>query len=230
VNFQHNRPLAERWVPEPWSGHIERAPILFLSSNPSAGDPDAPPVAGDLTSSSDEDTLWHTFEDAFDAGPWIGIDEGTHLRSAAGERGRYVAYWGSCKARATELLGRPSRPGIDYTLTEVVHCGSQHEVGVWPASTECVPRYLNRVLSISPATVVAVVGSVARDVVRNMFPALAGNSRYVGPLEWAGRQRYVLFLPHPNARGVPKGVVAYLGPDFFEAMLYIRAALIAAKR
>lgn len=228
INFQQKRPPSKRWVPEPWSGHIERAPILFLSSNPSAGDPEAPPIASDVTASSDDETLLHLFDDAFDEGPWIGIHEGTHLRAADGQIGEYIAYWGSCRARASELLGRPARPGFDYALTEVVHCGSKHEAGVWPASTECVPRYLNRVLSISPAVVIAVVGSVARDVVRKMVPALGANSRYTGPLEWAGRRRYALFLPHPNARGVAKGIVAFLDGDFAaDALPAIRAAALA---
>jgi hypothetical protein len=230
INFQKKRPTSERWVPEPWSGHVERAPILFLSSNPSAGDPEAPPIAGDVTASSDDETLLHLFDDAFDEGPWIGIHEGTHLRAADGEVGDYIAYWGSCKARASELLGRPARPGVDYALTEVVHCGSKHEAGVWPASTECVPRYLTRVLGLSPAVVIAVVGSVARDVVRRMVPALGANSHNAVPMEWAGRRRHVLFLPHPNARGVPKGVVAYLGGDFAaDALPAIRTAARAGE-
>jgi hypothetical protein len=78
--------------------------------------------------------------------PWIGITNGTHLRAADGTPGKYVAFWGSCKSRASELLGREAQPGIDHALTEVVHCGSQHEIGVVAAASECVPRYLDRVM------------------------------------------------------------------------------------
>lgn len=94
-----------------------------------------------------------------------------------------------------------------------MHCGTQHELGVWPAATQCVPRYLERVISLSPAAVVIVVGAVARDIVRAMVPALATPTRHLGPISWAGRERHVLFLPHPNARRIPKGVAAYLGPE-----------------
>ena len=210
VNFQ-NRDARNRWLAEPWSGHLERAPILFLSSNPNSGEPDEAIKAGDLVTSSDDEEILHSFDDAFEAGPWIGIYEGTHLRSADGAIGKHVAYWASCKRRASELLGRPAVPGCDYALTEVVHCGSQHEIGVRTAGAECVPRYLDRVMSVSPARVVVVVGSVARDIVRSTLPALSGDGGYMGPTEWSGRSRHVLFLPHPNARGVPKGVEAYLG-------------------
>jgi hypothetical protein len=224
VNFQR-RSAPDRWVAEPWSGHLEQAPILFLSSNPSAGDPVGPPTAGDLTASSDDEAILHVFDDAFEDGPWIGIHDGTHFRSANGRVGGYVAYWGSCKARASELLGRPAVVGVDYALTEVVHCSSQHEIGVRSAAVECVPRYLRRVLGLSPAAIVVVVGAVARDVVRSTVPETGGGAAYVGPVDWAGRARYVLFLPHPNARRVPKGVAAYLGQGSEEVLTAMRVAL-----
>jgi hypothetical protein len=211
--------------PEPWSGHLELAPIMFVSSNPSSGDPSSPPSAGDLIASSDDDALIHTFDDAFEKGPWIGIHEGTHLRGADGAVGQYVAYWGSCKARASELLGRPASPGVDYVLTEVVHCGSQREMGVWPAAAECVPRYLERVLQLSPAVVVVVVGAVARAIVRRTVAQLRGDASYVWPVRWAGRDRHVIFLPHPNARGAPKGVSANLRERAESALLAIQDAI-----
>jgi len=185
IAFQ-NRPASERWVAEPWSGHLERAPIVFLSSNPSSGDPNEPLAPADLTESSDDEAILHAFEDAFDEGPWNGIHDGTHLRSTDGHVGKYVAYWGSCKARASELFGRLAMPGRDYALTEVVHCGSQSEIGVWPAAGECVRRYLERVLQLSPAVVVVVVGAVARDIVRSMVPQTAIGVTHVGPVTCGG--------------------------------------------
>jgi len=35
ISVQHSRSLNDHQVPEPWSGDLEHAPILFLSSNPS---------------------------------------------------------------------------------------------------------------------------------------------------------------------------------------------------
>ena len=224
VGFQ-KRNAADRWVAEPWSGHLDIAPILFVSSNPSSGNPDEHPVAGDLTASSTDNAILNTFDKAFEPGPWFGIHDGTHLRAPDGTPGKYISYWGSCKSRASELVGRPARPGLDYALTEVVHCGSQHEIGVWPAASVCVPRYLERILIRSPAAVVVVVGSVARGITRTLVPALAGDSPYVGPVIWAGRNRHVLFVPHPNARGVPKGIAAFLGAAADHALSSIRAAL-----
>jgi hypothetical protein len=224
IHFQ-TRPWGERWTAEPWSGHLDRAPLLFVSSNPAAGDPAEVLSPGDLTMSSEDEAVVHTFDDAFDEGRWIGVHDGTHLRAADGKVGKFVAYWGSCRSRATEILGRAARPGLDYALTEVVHCGSQHEIGVWSAAAQCVPRYLERVLRLSPATVIIVVGAVARDIVRSMVPATADGGTAVGPILLAGRECHVLFLPHPNARGVPKGVAAALGEQAEAVLLVLRATL-----
>ena len=224
VMFQ-KRPASDRWVAEPWSGHLDQAPLLFLSSNPNSGDPQAPSTPGDLTAASADEEIWHSFDGAFDKGPWVGIEGGTHLRGADGLVGKYVSYWGSCKTRASELLGRPAVPGHDYALSEVVHCGSQHEIGVRAAATQCVARYLNRVMAISPATVVVVVGAVARDIVRASVPGLAPDQSCVGPIGWSGRERWVLMLPHPNARRVPKGVAAYLGSSAASDMAAMRQSM-----
>jgi hypothetical protein len=112
-------------------------------------------------------------------------------------------------------------------MTEVVHCGSQHEIGVWAAAGECVPRYLDRVIRLSPAKVVVVVGAVARDIVRSMVPELSGDRKVIGPVDWSSRTRHALFLPHPNARGVPKGVATYLGPSSHVYLSSIRQQLLA---
>ncbi|MCB8751613.1 hypothetical protein [Planktothrix agardhii] len=44
VEYQNTLSLQKFQVPEPWSGEIEKAPILFLSSNPSIGGDEAYPT------------------------------------------------------------------------------------------------------------------------------------------------------------------------------------------
>jgi hypothetical protein len=60
---------------------------------------------------------------------------------------------------ATDLLGRAPVPGQDYALTEVVHCGSGVERGVDEALETCSSRYLKRVISLSPAKLLVLVGT-----------------------------------------------------------------------
>jgi len=201
VEFQKDRPVGNRWVPEPWSGHLSEAQVLFLSSNPGAGDPEDDTAPGEVVASRDDDYILHSFEDAYDDGPWPGIHDGTRLRSPDGKPGKYIRYWGWCQSIAEELFGREVRPGHDYALTEMVHCGTQHEIGVWDAAQECVPRYLERVLAASAAPVVLVVGAVARDILSSQHPGLAPGVDHLAKGDVGGRPRLIAYIPHPSAFG-----------------------------
>ena len=65
---------------------------------------------------------------------------------------RWVRYWAAVRRRAGELLGREAVPGVDYAMSEVVHCKSARERGVGSALGECVPRYLEALVAASGAT------------------------------------------------------------------------------
>jgi uracil-DNA glycosylase len=113
--------------------------------------------------------------------------------------GSAVRFWAGVKGRAQELFDMPVRPGIDYALTEVVHCKTRSEVGVPEAKFVCANRYLVRVLACSAARVIVVLGVAALPGVQRVFLE-AGIGRVVfGPLALAGHERYVAYLPHPNA-------------------------------
>lgn len=122
-----------------------------------------------------------------------------------------------------ELLSPTVVPGLDYALTEVVHCNSKTEAtgAVWEALKECGPRYLHPVLARSPAKLVVVVGKVAAaEFARQGYdPA----QRLIGPTPLADRDRLIAFLPHPNSRGGPKTFAANL-PDHLDR---IRAFIAA---
>lgn len=223
VEERRARWRAEHHVPEPWVGHIEHAPLLFLSSNPSvsgtrprnAPPPSAVPFPHLLDAGSDhpavrrglqaprpawgEDELVDRFKAAFD----VWMPDGIHQISGDGGLGKPVPFWRAVKGLAIELMGRDVVPGVDYALTEVVHCKSQREVGVADAAKECIPRYLRRVLALSPAAVIVVLGNHARNGFRSEF-----NYPDAGivspPLEVEGRLRRIVFLAHPAARARTK--------------------------
>lgn len=228
VSYQKRPPLI-RWVPEPWSGHLSSAPILFLSSNPSSGKPDGKPTPTETIASSLDEQVLHNFEDAFDEGPWPGVLDGEYVRLPDGLRADYVPYWHWCKVVAEELLGRAVRPGHDYALTEVVHCGSRSETGVKKAARECVPRYLKRVLGASSAPVIVVVGAVARDMVKAFFPSVRGGKRRVASVEISDHERHLVFLPHPSAYG-PKTIRDNFKPDGDIVLAELRQALNIVRR
>jgi hypothetical protein len=68
-----------------------------------------------------------------------------------------------------ELLGNDVCPGIDYVMSEVVHCKSHKEIGVKEALPECGKRYLKRVVTQSGARVVVGFGKFAADAVHQVF-------------------------------------------------------------
>jgi len=213
-------PHHAHWVPEPWVGHLAEAPLLFVSSNPGGGsDPSTDP--DDPSSSSPDEVLLDSEDGAFDAGQLPGIADGQYLVDVHGTRGKSVHYWEWAKRCATEVLPRVPVPGHDYALTEVVHCGSPSEDGVWKALQTCTSRYLQPVLANSPARVVVVVGAIARFAFAEYLQVEALD-HLLGPLELAGRERLVAVVPHPNSRGGNVPLSRHLTP---EQLARVRQAL-----
>jgi hypothetical protein len=67
-----------RYVPEPWSGHLDRAPILFVSSNP-GGDVEGAPISdASYTSAWETGEIVSCCDDALSLDD-IGAGEGRHL-------------------------------------------------------------------------------------------------------------------------------------------------------
>lgn len=183
-------------LPEPWTGDIGAAQILFVSSNPSISDKEPYPTAewgnadvGDF------------FENRFGEGPQQ-IKDGVYpprLEPAGTHSTEMVKFWSTCKGNVKWLLGRKPIPGTDYAFTEVVHCKSPREVGVRDAAPTCTKRWLGQVLDLSGASVIVVLGSVAKTA----FESETSVSLTMwDPAEvvLAGRTRLVVAVPHPNAR------------------------------
>jgi hypothetical protein len=192
-------PHRAHWVPEPWVGRLAEAPLLFVSSNPGGGsDPSTDPY--DPSSSSSDEVLLDCQDGAFDEGQLPGIADGQYLVDVHGNRGKSVHYWEWVKRCASEILSRAPIPGQDYALTEVVHCGSPSADGVWKALQTCASRYLQPVLANSPASVLVVVGAIAKFAFAEYLKVVAPD-HLVGPLELAERERLVVVVPHPNSRG-----------------------------
>lgn len=222
------RQRCDRWkkehhVPEPWAGHIEEAPLLFLSSNPSVASlrpPIAPrpeEFAPPIERIGDHHVAQHSafrhglaspkpiwtdaelvdrYSNAFD----VWMVNGTHgVADESGSRGKRISYWADVRPIAEALFDRAVVPGHDYAITEVVHCKSKREVGAGSAVSVCAPLYLERVLALSPASLVVVFGSIARNAVRQVF-AYPDPGRLSPELKIAGRKRRLVFLAHPNAR------------------------------
>jgi hypothetical protein len=205
VSSQGAKCWADFQVPEPWSGHIQTAPILFLSSNPSISQVEDYPAG-----TAGNSLLWDFFDNRFD-GHWV--QDGIRPRLQDGSYGKAVPYWSHMRNRAEELLGRVARPGVDYALAEIVHCKSSMASGVPEALTPCSVRYLSRLLACSGAKVVVLVGKKAM----NHWNAQSGNKAVpvregTGLQPVFGRERWVVYLPAPASFEKDKKFAARLSP------------------
>jgi hypothetical protein len=177
VNIQKHLGGEHRYqVPEPWRGDIEKAPLLFVSSNPSIDMLDEAPWRSDpeehICQYYQADRISKDFPNATYA-------HGKKSRGAVG-------FWKWVDARAVELYGESVIQGQDYAITEVVHCKSRDEHGVAAAMETCKGKFLRRVLELSRCKLIVSVGAVAEQAIQ--------------PLELAANLgRPVLYLAHPNS-------------------------------
>ena len=206
-----SQPTSSFQLPEPWSGRLEVAPLLFVSSNPSIDESERYP---DLTWTEEQTS--HFFHHRFDANAgWVR--DGLYTLQKDGSFSRnWVRFWAAARSRAAELLEKERAsitPGLDFGLTEVVHCKSRNEIGVKEAQEFCSKRYLDRILSVSAAKVIVVFGQSAKDVVVKQL------SRSMRPLSEGGRnlfaqeRRLIVFLAHPAGFGRRKSVKDTVGDD-----------------
>ena len=134
-------------IPEPWSGHIDKAPLLFLGSNPSIDAYEKYPRFGESCCSKQ-----------FNGKPLIDFYNNRFENNP--EKNGWSDYWKQVRSVASWLYCKNTiKPGCDYALSEVVHCKSKKQEGAEEALTECRKKYLECLLDISPAKVVVVFGA-----------------------------------------------------------------------
>lgn len=212
VDVQKDLPLAEHQVPEPWTGDIEQARIIFISSNPSIDFDEPFPVWDDDASSTHE-----FFVNRFGDQPGQ-IKGGMYPPVADGSWGPAVRFWSSVRQRAFEVLP-DAVPGVDYALTEVVHCKSRSEIGVREARSTCAERYLPRIVdAASNAQLFVVFGVHAARSVADLFGIELNAAQRVARLERGGALRTVVYLDHPAGAGKVKRLEKALSRDEFEGI------------
>ncbi len=203
-------PLREQQVPEPWTGHLDRARLVFISSNPSIDPREAYPRWGDDIAES-----VRYFTDRFDGGPGQ-IRDGIYSPLPEGGWSGAVRFWAAVRQRAFELIP-DAIPGVNYALTEVVHCKSQNEIGVVEARHTCASRYLPMVLAAATeAQVFAVIGVQAVREVSDLFGLeLDGNNRFA-QLDHDGHRWIFVYLDHPSSGGKKKRFATALTHEQFD--------------
>ena len=167
-----------RQRPEPWIGNLENSKILFISSNPSISDDPDISIREDFpTFGTSEDKSADFFINRFDqssAAPHATFNFKEYAnflyRSNDGQyRGKGNSFnkpietWQGVYERAKEILGENCDPAEHYALTEVVKCKSKKEIGVKDASTTCIEKWMKKVMDLSSAKLVVIIGAPARN-------------------------------------------------------------------
>jgi hypothetical protein len=196
VGVQSGAPWPEHQVPEPWNGELETARLLFISSNPAIDSRERYPTSS-WTDAERIDFFTHRFSGgrrAWTDGFRTLLKDG-HFDTAP----RAGKYWAEIHQRAIELLGPGARPGVDYALTEVVHCKSSGNHGVKEARAECASRYLEPVLEAARSSaVIILIGKQAWAVFSDRYgsPPCFGLAKRV---TIAGRERMTISIGAPNS-------------------------------
>ena len=187
-----NLAYQDHQLPEPWSGDIERAPLLFISSNPSLSTTEMYPSLG-----WSDDEIRDFFTNRFDK--WMK-DGSRFMRWDRTFPNKKTPFNRDIMRYAGELLGSSNiKPGKDYAITEVVHCKSESEHGVAGALKTCAANFLLPIMKISGAKCVIIVGSKAKSRFNSLLK-IEASAAICSPLEVGGKKRLLVYLKHPSAR------------------------------
>ncbi|MFA8451068.1 MAG: uracil-DNA glycosylase family protein [Bacteroidales bacterium] len=186
-----------RQLPEPWSGDLEHAPILFISSNPSISEQEYFPLL-----SWEDESIIDFFHNRFSASKgyvknyrYPKLKDGSYAKN-------WVRYWSYLRTIASDLLLKERDaviPGIDYVMTEVVRCKSSEEYGVNEALDVCATKFLNKTLQASNAKVIIAVGSKAKSMLQDKLLIQFENRKCITHTI-GGLERCIFATPHSNSR------------------------------
>jgi hypothetical protein len=166
--------------PEAWTGDLTKAPIIFLSSNPSFNKDENYPSWNTNRWTNEEiiDFALNRFSNkelrlygATEYGSLKNFDRTIELDGALSKK--RVRYWSWVRQLVGHILEKNENQVSaidDYVMTEIVHCKSTYEEGVVSARKKCKDKYLERILELSPAKLIFVVGKNAALDMHSIFP------------------------------------------------------------
>jgi hypothetical protein len=167
-----------RQRPEPWIGNLQNSKVLFVSSNPSISDDQDVSIRENFpTFGVSEDDSADFFINRFDAdgetphatfnfrklANFLFRSNDGKYRGKGNSFNKPIETWQGVYERAKEILGEDCDPTKNYALTEVVKCKSKKEEGVKEASATCIEKWMGKVMDVSPAKLVVIIGAPARN-------------------------------------------------------------------
>ena len=180
--------------PEPWNGNLAQAPVLIISSNPSFSPDEFYPQA-----KWPPKMIADFFVNRFIRSGGSHLLQWTQDRKPLMKNGQYrersVPYWNEMNRQMERLFGRPVQAGVDYCLTEIVHCKSQNNKGVREAAPYCAKKFLTGKNAVSSANIVIGIGAFACSVLEVQGGEIINNEM---------DNRSVIGVPAPNSSSTRK--------------------------
>ena len=183
-------------LPEPWSGNLDSARVLCIASNPSINLKESYPnkIWGD-------DVILDFFQHRFSEDRIWTKNRRVLLADGESYHNRSVAFWNNVHRQVERAYGRSVVMGVDYAMTEIVHCKSESEIGVNRCKTLCAETWMDTIITLSSAKVLILFGSIAKEWFANQVGEKLNRAGVSKGVTIGGRSRLVVWLPHPNARG-----------------------------
>lgn len=164
--------------PEPWTGDLGTAKIMFLSSNPSFNPEENFPNWNESDWSNEDISLFGAERFTTSDDRKFGATESNIVTRQdrtigfSGERSRKVKHWIWVRRYASFVLGKKisdTSAISDYVMTELVHCKSPKEDGVVEALSHCADKWFGEIMNISPASLIFVTGAKAAERVAQIY-------------------------------------------------------------
>lgn len=167
--------IADFQIPEPWNGDIENAPILFVGLNPGFLDVELYPKLGNpywlqANGGFDEAKVEDFFEHRFNSRhQYVQYPNKTKIISGGYKVLRHT-FWGYVKSIADKIMNGQSTPGVDFAITEIVHCKSRDIRCIDSKCYDKCFKHFNNIMSIAQnLQFMVVVGSATKNRMSKYF-------------------------------------------------------------
>lgn len=216
--------IADFQIPEPWNGDIENAPILFVELNPGFLDVELYPKLGNpywlqanggFDEAKVEDFFEHRFNSCYE---YVQYPNKTKIISGQHKLLRHT-FWGYVKSIADKILNRDSNPGVDFAITEIVHCKSRNTSCIHSKCYDvCFDQHFNNILSLAQhLQFMVVLGSATRKRISKHFgiSSVRKNEWYYN-VSLNNKTINIIFIDHNAARGASANNIPLLAAQGYQ--------------
>tara|TARA_B100000315_G_scaffold253838_1_gene293554 strand:+ start:405 stop:1163 length:759 start_codon:yes stop_codon:yes gene_type:complete len=184
-------------VPEPWSGDITRAKIVFLLCNPSISENENFP-----THKNKNEELEDFFINRHNGdrpGKYINGDVVIY----SNDKTKRIPTQSEIKQVAQHIFGKSCIPGKDYAQLEITHCKTLNKNALSPSSiNECVSRHFFRTIELIKAKLIVSCGVNSLEAMNTKFDLKAKMHDLIGPVNFEKNNinsKYIAFIGQPGS-------------------------------